>query len=170
MMKLTIKEMAVLAVLGAMMVAGDLLMEALPNVHLVGVLLVVTTVVFRQKALYALAVYLFVNGLFAGFAIWWWPYIYVWAVLVGMVLLLPKRMHPAVAAVVYAAVCAAHGFLFGVLYAPANALLFGLNFEQMIAWIVAGFPFDIIHGISNACCGVLIMPLVTVLNRLKRTW
>lgn len=169
-MKLNIRELTVLALLGAMMVAGDLLLEALPNVHLVGVLLVVTTVVFRQKALYALAVYLLVNGLFAGFAVWWWPYLYVWAVLVGMVLLLPKRMNPAVAAVVYAAVCAAHGFLFGTLYAPANALLFGLNFEQMVAWIVAGFPFDIIHGISNACCGVLIMPLVTVLNRLKRTW
>lgn len=167
-MKLTIKELAVLAVLGAMTFAGDLLLEALPNVHLVGTLLVVATVVFRQKALYALAVYLLLNGIYAGFAIWWWPYIYVWAVLWGAVMLLPKRMNPKVAAIVYVLVCGTHGLLFGTLYAPANALLFGLNFEQMVAWIVAGFPFDLIHGISNACCGLLIMPMVTVLNQLKR--
>lgn len=167
-MKLNIREVAVLALLGVMMVAGDLLLEALPNVHLVGVLIVVSTVVFRQKALYPLSVYVLLTGLYAGFSLWWVPYLYVWAVLVGMVLLLPKRMNPKVAAVVYMLVCGLHGLLFGTLYAPVQALMFGFDTEQTLVWIVAGLPFDVIHGISNVCCGVLIMPLVTVLNRLKR--
>ena len=62
---------------------------------------------------------------------------------------------------------ACHGFAFGILYAPAQALLFGLNFNGMLAWIVAGFPFDIIHGISNFFCGILIVPIIFLLRQLE---
>ena len=66
-------------------------------------------------------------------------------------------------------VCAAHGFLFGTLYAPAQAILFGLDFKGMVAWIVAGFPWDCIHGVSNFFCGILIMPIVSILRRLENS-
>ena len=62
-------------------------------------------------------------------------------------------------------VCAAHGFLYGTLYAPAQALLYGLNFKGMIAWIVAGLPFDCLHGVSNFFCGMLILPIVSLLTK-----
>ena len=62
------------------------------------------------------------------------------------------------------AVCAAHGFLFGTLYAPAQAILFGLSFKGMIAWIIAGLPWDFMHGVSNFFCGILIMPVIAVLK------
>ena len=58
--------------------------------------------------------------------------------------------------------------LFGTLYAPAQAILFGLSFKGMIAWIVAGLPWDFVHGVSNFCCGVLIVPIVSLLRRLER--
>ena len=79
-------------------------------------------------------------------------------------MLLPKKMPKWLAPVVYCAVCAAHGFLYGTLYAPVQALLFGLSFKGMIAWIVAGIPFDITHGISNFFCGILISPCVSALR------
>ena len=63
------------------------------------------------------------------------------------------------------AVCAAHGFLFGTLYAPAQALLFGLDFRGMIAWIVAGLPWDFVHGVCNFFCGLLICPLIALLRK-----
>ena len=69
--------------------------------------------------------------------------------------------------VVYMTVNACHGFLYGVLYAPMQALIYGLSFQGMLAWIVAGFPFDVIHGISNFICGLLIVPIVHVLQRLE---
>ena len=62
-------------------------------------------------------------------------------------------------------VCAAHGFLFGVLYAPAQALMYGLSFQGMIAWIIAGFPFDCVHGISNFFAGIIIVPVASVLKK-----
>ena len=83
-------------------------------------------------------------------------------------MLLPRSMPQAVAAVAYSVVCALHGFLYGILYAPAQALLYGFNFEQTLAWIIAGFSFDIIHGISNIFAGMLVVPLSDLIVRLMR--
>lgn len=168
-MKLSAREVAVFGMLGAAMYASKLLMEFLPNVHLLGVFVVAITVVYRKKALYPIYLYVLVNGLFAGFALWWVPYLYLWTVLWGAVMLLPRRMPPRVRPLVYMAVCAGHGFLFGTLYAPAQALLFGLDFKGMLAWIVAGLPWDFVHGISNFFCGVLIVPLISVLRLADKT-
>lgn len=73
---------------------------------------------------------------------------------------LPARARP----VIYMTVCAMHGFLFGILYAPAQALMYGLSFQGMIAWIAAGLPWDFIHGVSNFFCGILITPMIALLR------
>ena len=169
-MKLNLKEVILFGLLGAMMFSSKLIMEVLPNIHLIALFVVTLTVVFRQKALYPLYVFVFITGLYAGFAPWWVPYLYIWTVLWGVVMLLPRKMPRWLAPAVYAIVSACHGFLYGVLYAPAQALLFGMSFEGMLAWIVAGFPFDLIHGISNLVCGVMIVPFATLLNRLKKQY
>ena len=169
-MKLNLKEVILFGLLGAMMFSSKLIMEVLPNIHLIALFVVTLTVVFRQKALYPLYVFVFVTGLYAGFATWWVPYLYIWTVLWGVVMLLPRKMPLWLAPPVYAIVSACHGFLYGVLYAPAQALLFGMSFEGMLAWIVAGFPFDLIHGISNLVCGMMIVPFVTLLTRLKKQY
>ena len=154
--------------LGALMYASKAIMEVLPNIHLLGTLICAYTVVYRGKALYPIYVFVFLTGLFGGFSPWWVPYLYVWTVLWGMVMLLPKKMPKKIAPMVYAIVCALHGFLFGVIYSPAQALLFGLDFKGMIAWIAAGLPFDLIHGISNLCVGLLICPLVAILRKAEK--
>ena len=169
-MKLSIREMAVFAMLGALMFASKLVMEVLPNVHLLGTFIVALTVVYRWKALYPLYIYVFINGLYAGFATWWIPYLYVWAPLWAAVMLLPRNIPQKWQPVVYAAVYAAHGFLFGLLYAPGQMLLFGWNFRQILAWVVIGFfPADFLHGVSNLLCGALIVPLITVIRRAEKT-
>lgn len=163
-MKLNIKEIAVFAMLGAMMIATKELMAALPNIHLLGVIIVSITLVYRQKALYPIYIYVFAEGLLQGFSPWWVFNLYVWAVLWGAVMLLPKNMPKKVQPIVYAVVCALHGFLFGTLCAPAQALMFGLDFKRTVAWIAAGLPFDVTHGISNLICGLLIVPIVRALR------
>ena len=164
-MKLKIKEIAIFGVLGAILFVSKLVMEAFPNIHIIGMLIVAITVVFRVKALYPIYVFVFLNGLFYGFALWWIPYLYVWTVLWVFVMLIPKKTPRKALPIIYMSVAALHGFLFGILYAPSQAILFGLNFKSMIAWIVAGLPFDLIHGISNFICGVLICPVIVVLRR-----
>lgn len=167
-MKLNIKEIAVFGMLGALMCVLDLFMEALPNIHLVGAFIVAATVVYRAKALFPIYIYVFSIGLVSGIGLWWVPYLYVWTVLWGAVMLLPKKMPEKLKPIIYMCVCAAHGFLFGVIYAPSQALLFGLDFNGMLTWIAAGIPFDIIHGVSNFVCGILIYPMIKVLNKTNK--
>ena len=125
----------------------------------------------RKKALYPIYTYVLLNGMFSGFATWWIPYLYLWTVLWGVVMLLPRNMSNKMQTIVYMIVCAAHGFLFGTLYAPAQAILYGLDFKGMIAWIVAGLPWDFVHGVSNFFCGILIMPIISVLRMAqKNVW
>lgn len=83
-------------------------------------------------------------------------------------MLLPQNMPKKAASFVYMGVCAAHGFLFGTLYAPAQAILFGLSFQGMIAWIIAGLPWDFVHGVSNFFCGMLIVPIISALRMAER--
>ncbi|MBQ6845889.1 MAG: hypothetical protein IJO61_02040, partial [Oscillospiraceae bacterium] len=110
----------------------------------------------------------FLTGLFGGFSMWWMPYLYVWTILWGVVMLLPKKMPKAVSVIVYMVVCSLHGFLFGILYAPAQALMFGLSFGEMLLWIAAGAVFDTVHGVSNFFCGALVVPIAEVLKKLSK--
>ncbi len=166
---LPLRELTVFAMYAALMFISKIVMEFLPNVHLLGTLTMVATLVFRKKALFPIYLYVLLNGVFAGFSVWWVPYLYIWTLLWGMTLLLPKKMPRGVAAVVYPVVCALHGFLFGILYAPAQALFFGLNFEQTLAWIATGAPFDILHGVSNFAVGLLVLPLSDLVKKLANT-
>lgn len=167
-MRLTVKEIAVFGMLGALMYASKVIMEVAPNVHLLGVFTIATTVVYRKKALYPIYIYVLLNGVFSGFATWWIPYLYLWIVLWGVTMLLPQKLPKAVRPVIYMIVNACHGFLFGTLYAPSQALIFGLDFDATIAWIIAGLPWDFIHGVSNFFCGILIVPIISALRRLER--
>lgn len=166
--KLTVREMCVFAMLGALMFASKIIMEVLPNIHILGMLTMVYTIAFRKKALIPLYVYIMLNGIFAGFATWWIPYLYIWTVLWGATMLLPKNMPRGVAMVVYPILCCLHGLFFGVLYAPAQALLFGLDWEGMLAWIATGFVFDVTHAIGNFAAGLLILPMGQLLIKLRQ--
>jgi energy-coupling factor transport system substrate-specific component len=165
---LSIKEICLFAILGALMFISKIVMEALPNIHLLGMLTITYTIVFRKKALIPIYTYVLLNGLFAGFNPWWVPYLYIWTLLWGATMLIPKNIPKAVACVVYPMLCALHGLLFGVLYAPVQALMYGFSFEQTLAWITTGLTFDVIHMVGNFAVGLLIFPVSEVLKRLVK--
>lgn len=161
-------ELAVFPMLAVIMFCSKLLMEALPNIHIVGMLVVLYTVVFRAKALIPIYIYVFLTGIYAGFDVWWIPYLYIWSVLWAMTMCLPKNMPRAAAIVVYSVVCGLHGFLYGVLYAPAQAFFFGFNFEQTVAWIISGIPFDVLHGVGNVIFGCFVYPLAQIMKKIMK--
>ena len=168
-MKLTAKETAIFAMLGAVMYASKIIMDMAPNIHLIGVFVIAITVVYRKKALYPIYIFVLLTGLLNGFSAWWVPYTYIWTVLWAVVMLLPKRIPKKAAPLIYMIICALHGFGYGILYAPAQALMFGLSFKGMISWIITGLPFDMIHGVSNFFCGMLVMPIVSTLRLAERS-
>ncbi len=160
--------MTVFAMLGAVMFVSKIIMEALPNIHLLGMFVMTFTVVYGLKAIIPIYIFVLLTGVYAGFAMWWIPYLYIWTLLFAITLILPKNMNKKVACVVYPVVCALFGLAYGTLYAPAQALMFGMNFEGMVAWIIAGLPFDAIHAVSNLIAGTMIMPLSELLKRLDK--
>lgn len=163
-MKITVRELVIFAVFAALMFASKIIMQFLPNIHLLGLFIVSLTVVYRAKALLPIYVYVFLDGLFHGFNLWWAPYLYIWAVLWAFTMLLPKNMPINVQLVVYPLTSALHGLLFGTLYAPFQALAFGLNFEGMLSWIIVGLPFDLTHAISNLIIGFAIVPMIQIIR------
>ena len=160
--------MVLFSMLGTIMFCSKMVMEALPNIHLLGMFTMTYTVVFRKKALIPIYLYVMLNGLYAGFNMWWMPYLYIWTILWAITMLLPKRMPKKVKCIVYPIVCGIHGFAFGTLYAPAQAIMFGMNFETMVAWIIAGLPWDFIHGIGNFFAGMLVVPLSELIEKLAK--
>lgn len=167
--KKVVRETVIFSMLGAITFCSKLIMEVLPNIHLIGALTMVYTLVYRKKALYPIYVFIFLTGLYGGFALWWLPYLYIWAVLWGVTMLLPKKLMERGGAIVYPIVCSLHGLCYGTLYAPAQALMFGLDFQGMINWIIVGLPYDLIHAGGNLLAGMLVVPLTKLLLRLEKT-
>lgn len=166
--KLTIFEMTLFAMFAAMMFISKIVMEFLPNIHLLGMFTMLLTVVYRKKALIPIYLYVLINGIYAGFAMWWVPYTYVWAVLWVVTMLMPTEMSKGKCMIIYPTVCALHGLLFGVLYAPAQALMFSFSFDQTITWIISGLAMDVVHCAGNFVAGMLIYPLSVMLKKLNR--
>lgn len=154
--------------LGTLMFCSKIIMEFLPNIHLIGMLTIAYTLVFRAKALIPIYVFVILTGLYGGFNTWWFPYLYIWTILWGITMLLPKKMPRWLQAILYPSICAIHGFLYGILYSPAQALMFRLDFEGTVAWVISGLPFDVIHGIGNFVAGLLIIPVSALLARLMK--
>jgi len=144
-------------------------MQFIPNVHLLGLFIAAITLTYRVRALVPVYVYVMLEGVFAGFSLWWMPYVYIWLPLWLMFMLAGKiNISKKILVPLYMVLCGLHGLSFGILYAPAQALLFGLNVKGMIAWIAAGLPFDIIHAIGDFLAATLIIPLSTLLMKLDK--
>lgn len=162
-----VREQIIFALFGAMMFCSKLIMEGLPNIHPLAMFVMLLTIVYRKKALIPIYIYVFLQGLWGGFSPWWIPYLYLWTILWGVTMLLPKKMKPETATAVYPLVGALFGLSFGTLYAPAQAIMMRLSFQQTLAWIAAGLSFDLIHAVGNAVMCSLVYPLSLLLRRLE---
>ena len=163
--KIKLKELIVFAMLGTIMFLSDLLMEALPNIHGVAMFIALFTLVYRWRALIPLYVYVALTGVYAGLAPWWIPYLYVWLPLWALVMIIPKGAPTKLKMILATVFCALHGLAFGTIYAPLQAIMYGLSFNGMLTWIVVGLPYDAIHMCGNFVMSFLIYPLYKVIKK-----
>ena len=103
--------MILLALFAAMMVATQVALSALPNIHLVGVFVILAAMLFGWKSLYAVYVFVMVEGLIYGFSMWFVNYLYVWTVLATLAILFRKNR----SIWFWTAVAGIFGLLFGTL-------------------------------------------------------
>lgn len=153
------------ALLGAWMICVKEVLAALPNVEAVSLLVIVYTAVYRWYALVPIYVFVAVEAVLYPYPATVIMYLYVWVILFGAVMLLPRgRVLPAA---VYAGISGLYGLCFGILCAPVQAIWFALTPEGTWSWILAGLPFDVIHGIGNAVIALLAPALIRLLCRLE---
>ncbi len=166
--RLMLRDMALFAMFGALMFTSKVMLDFLPNVHLVGAFIAVFTVTYRFRALIPIYLYVMLTGLFYGFNAWWIPYLYVWTVLWAAVMLIPKSFSKKATAVTAHILAVLHGLAFGTLWAPSQAILFGLDLSGTVKWIIAGLPYDALHAAGNLVAGFLIYPLMNLLEKLNK--
>lgn len=167
MKKISVKEMVLFAFLGTLMFVSKQLLEFLPNIHMLGMFTMLYTVVYRKKALIPIYIFVLLEGILAGFAMWWIPYLYLWLILWGVTMILPRNMSEKCAFIVYMVVCGLHGLCYGTLYAPFQGLWMGFDFKKTLAWIAAGLPWDAVHAFGNLIFGSMIYPLSKLLKKLN---
>lgn len=159
--RLNIREVALFGVLGALMFALQVVMSPLPNIEPVSVLVLVFTVVFGWKALYPVYIFVVMEILFYGFSLWNVYYLYVWAVLVVLAMVMRRMEHP----VAWALLSAVFGLAFGALCAIVDVFVGGLSYA-VTKW-ASGIIFDITHCIGNFVMALLLFkPLRTLLTKL----
>jgi len=163
-----LKELVIFAVLGAIMFISHVVLIGIPNIGFIGLFIAAFTLTYRVRALIPIYIYVVLYGIFYGL-ITGIPYLFVWLPLWGMFMLI-GRVNLSIKSKVpiYMILCALHGLAFGTLYAPFAAVIFGFHFsfQTMLAWIIAGFPYDIAHALGNLATGVLIVPLTELLKKL----
>lgn len=160
-------RIAVFSLLGTIMYISKLIMEFLPNIHIIALFIIVFTIVYRWRAIFPIAVFVMLTGLLNGFSSWWIPYLYIWLPVWLATLILPQNMPKWLAVPIYMLIGGLHGLLYGTLYAPVQAIMFGLDFEGMLAWIIAGLPFDLMHAVGNLLSCTLVLPLAIPLKKIS---
>ena len=60
---LTVKELVMLAIIGALMVASQVLMASLPNINLISMLIILATLSFGIKAFVLVSMFVVLEGL-----------------------------------------------------------------------------------------------------------
>jgi len=159
-LKLTVREMVLFAVLGSMTFAAKYVMSFLPNIEPSSLMVMLFAVVFGKKWVYPTYLYVALEILFYGINLWTINYLYIWAVLALVALLLKDMQHP----LGWAMVSGIFGLLFGVLCGIVDVFIGGFSYA-VTKW-VSGIPFDIAHCIGNFFIAlVMFVPLRKLLEQ-----
>lgn len=144
---ITTSDIVKYGVLAAILIVSKELLAWLPNIELVTCLLMVYTVELGAKAFYPAYVFVLVEILLYGFGIWSFTYLYIWAVLIVVILIVRKTDEIADNLVIMAVIGGIYGLTFGTLSSLVTLVIAG----RAAAWayIVSGLYYDIGHCVGN---------------------
>ena len=156
------RELAELAVLTALTVAGKEVMNVLPNIHPVTLILLLGVLLYGIKTLYVAVAFALVEILLYGASSL--VYLYLWPLLVLAALPFRKRE----SRLFWGAFSGLFGLCFGALCAIPRLFIGGWPYA--VSYWVSGIPFDLMHGASNAVLSfLLLLPLYRLLSRFSVT-
>ena len=157
--RLSVREMVLFGILGAMTFGAKYIMSFLPNIEPVSLCVMLYAAVFGKKWVYPVYLYVVLEILFYGLGIWNLNYLYTWAVLAVAAYFL-RNMEGRLG---WALLSAVFGLAFGALCGIVDVFIGGTAYA-LTKWI-SGIPFDISHCVGNFIMAlVLFQPLRTLLE------
>jgi len=159
--KLTIRQITLFGVLGALTFGAKVAMAWLPNIEPVSLFVMLFAVVFGWKALYPIYLYVLLEILCYGIGPWNINYLYIWTILAVAAMAMKKAQKP----IWWALLSGLFGLSFGLLCSPVYWAMGGFGYA-VSAWI-SGLSFDYTHAIGNFVIAlVLFVPLRRLLEKL----
>ena len=160
---LSIRDIALLGMLVATLEVGKIALNAVPNVEIVTLLIILYTLQFGRKTIYAVIVFVLLECAMWGIGLWTIMYMYIWPLLAVVVCFLRK-----IDSVWFWSIFAGiYGMLFGAFSSIVYLVMGG--FKTAFAWWIAGIPWDLIHGLSNLVIMlVLYKPISNVMKRIVK--
>ena len=147
---LSVRELVLFALLGAVMFAGKMAMAGLPNIEPVSLLVILYTLVFGRKALWSIYLYVGLECAVWGLNTWSICYLYVWLLLYLLTRLLRNMDAP----LGWAVVSGGFGLFFGLLCTPVYLVIGGWAYG--LSWWLSGIPFDLAHCAGNFAMALLL--------------
>ena len=158
---LTIREIVLFGVLGALTFALQVVMGPLPNIEPVSLLVMLFVVIFGWKGLFPVYIFVAMEILFYGLGVWNVYYLYVWLVLALAAMSMRSMTHP----LGWAILSAAFGLLFGALCGIVDIFIGGFGYAAA-KW-ASGILFDVTHCVGNFVIAlVLFQPLRKLMGKL----
>lgn len=170
-MKISVRDIALIGMMTAVIEVSKLMLNFLPNVELVTFWIIMFTLFFGPKVIYSIIVFILIEISIFGIHTWVIMYLYMWPALALLVYLFRKNN----TVWFYSILSGFWGLLFGAFcslpYIVIGTVDGGNEGGLIMAfnWWVAGIPFDILHGIANfVIMLVLYKPVRALLEKLKR--
>lgn len=171
-LKVSIQDIALIGMMTAVIEVSKLALSPLPNVELVTFWVIMFTLFFGPKIIYAIIAFNLIEISIYGIHIWVIMYFYMWPILALIVWLLRKKN----SIWVYSMLSGFFGLFFGA-FASLPYIVIGSvdgsirsGLIMAFNWWVAGIPFDIVHGAANVVLMlVLYTPVRALLYRLKKS-
>lgn len=159
--KLSLREIVLFGMLGALTFSAKLAMAGLYNIEPVSLFVMLFAVTFGKKCVYPIYTYVAMEYLIYGFNLWSVNYLYIWAILAFIAWMMRDMEHP----LGWAVLSGGFGLMFGLLCAPVYLFSGGLGYA--IAWWSNGIIADLLHCAGNFVIAlVLFVPMRKLLHKL----
>ena len=160
---MTLRQIVLFGLLGALTFAAKMVMALLPNVEPVSLFVMLFAVTFGKKCLYPIYTYVAME-LIHGIDLWTINYLYIWVILAIAAYSLRNMKKP----LGWAILSGAFGLLFGLLCTPVYFFTSGIY--GALVWWSNGILFDFLHCVGNFVIAlVLFVPLRKLLVQLYST-
>ena len=159
--KLTLAQIALFGMLGALTFGAKVAMSGLPNIEPVSLMVMLFAVVFGWKCVFPIYLYVLLELILFPVNLWSINYLYIWMLLAMGAMAMKRLKNP----FWWALLSGFFGISFGFLCTPVYMILFG--WQYALRWWALGFGFDIPHAIGNFVIALLLFyPLRQLLEKL----